>query len=109
MGVILLDTTRNPWRVDATGGALALPLIITTDMCTIDRMEWTSENAAQNDEVEVTDSPVRCRGRKWASPVGVSMRAGADSFQYQRQKTVRPAQGICITALTTGTLLIYYA
>lgn len=108
MGVILLDTTRNPWRVDATGGALALPLIITTDMVTIDRMEWTSENAAQNDEVEVIDSPVSVAAgsgrRLWADYA-----SGADSFQYQRQKTVRPALGICVTALTSGTLLIYYA
>lgn len=108
MGVILLSTARNPWRVDATGGALALPLIITTDMVTIDRIEWTSQGAAQDDEVEVTDSPtgvVAGSGRRlWAV-----FATGADTFQYQRQKTVRPAQGICVTALTSGTLLIYYA
>jgi hypothetical protein len=107
MGTILLDTTRNPWRVDTTGGSSALPLIITTDLVTIDRMEWTSENAAQDDEVEVTDSPTGVAAgsgrRLWADYA-----SGADAFQYQRQKTVRPAQGICITALTTGTLLIYY-
>src|SRR5574340_1200382 len=107
MGVIKLDTTRNPWRVDATGGALALPLIITTDLVSIDRMEWTSSGASQNDEVEVTDSPVGVSAgsgrRLWAV-----FAAGADTFQYQRQLTHRPAQGICITALTSGTLLIYY-
>lgn len=108
MGVILLSTTRNPWRIDATGGALALPLIITTDMVTIDRMEWTSVGAGQNDEVEVTDSPpgvAAGSGRRlWAMYA-----SGADTFAWQRQKTVRPAQGLCVTALTSGTLLVYYA
>jgi hypothetical protein len=108
VGVILLNTARNPWRVDATGGALALPLIITTDMVTIDRIEWTSVGAAQDAEIEVTDSPpgvAAGSGRRlWAVYA-----PGADFFQYQRQKTVRPAQGICITTLASGTLLIYYA
>jgi len=108
MGVILLNTDRNPWRVDATGGAATLPLIITTDLVTIDRIEWTSEASSQDDEVEVTDSPpgvAAGSGRRlWAV-----FASGADTFQYQRQKTVRPAQGICITTLSSGTILIYYA
>jgi hypothetical protein len=108
VGVIAKDTTRNPWRIDATGGALALPLIITTDLVTIDRMEWTSLSAGQNDEIEVMDSPpgvAAGSGRRlWAAYA-----TGADAFIWQRQKTVRPAQGICITALTSGSLLIYYA
>jgi hypothetical protein len=103
-----LDTTRNPWRIDAIGGALALPLLITTDLVTIDRMEWTSEEASANDEVEVLDNPfgIAAGGgrRLWAVYA-----AGADSFVWQRQKTARPAQGICINALTSGTILIYYA
>lgn len=108
MGAIKLDTTRNPWRISASGGALSLPLVITTDMLTVDRMEWTSQTAAQDSEVEVTDSPpgvAAGSGRRlWAV-----FAQGADTFQYQRQKTVRPAQGVCVTALSDGDLLIYYA
>jgi len=108
MGVIKLDTTRNPWRVDATGGALALPLVITTDLVTIDRLEWDSSGAAQGDAVEVTDSPPGVAAgsgrRQWAASA-----QGADTYTWQRQKTVRPAQGLCVTTLTSGSLLIFYA
>ena len=101
MGVILESTLRNPWRIDATGGALALPLIVTTDLVTIDRMEWTSSGAAANDEVEVLDSPpgvAAGSGRRlWAS-----FASGADTWVYQFQRTVRPAQGICINQLTVA-------
>ena len=108
MGVIALDTVRNPWRVDVSGGALALPLIITTDLITIDRMEWDAAAATQNNAVEVTDSPpgvAAGSGRRlWAASA-----SGADTFIWQRQKTARPAQGLCIKTLDAGTLLIYYA
>jgi len=108
VGVIKLDTARNPWRVDVSGGALALPLVITTDMVTIDRMEWDAAAAVQGNAIEVTDSPpgvAAGSGRRlWAQTA-----MGADAFTWQRQKTVRPAQGICVITLDAGTLLIYYA
>ena len=111
MGVILLDTTRNPWRVDATGGALALPLQITGplgDLVTIDRMEWYSKGAAQGDTVEVLDCPAGVAAgsgrRLW-----IQSAQGADMYTWQRQKTARPAQGLCVKTLDSGTLLIYYA
>lgn len=108
MATYLLDTTRNPWILTATGGSASLPLIITTDLVTIDRMEWLSENAAQNDEVQVLDSPpgvAAGSGREvWAD-----FASGADQFTWQRQKTVRPMQGICVATLSSGTLRIFYA
>ena len=108
MGVILLDTVRNPWRVDTTGGALALPLIITTDMFTVDRMEWYSKAAGQGDTVEVLDNPIGVAagsGRR----IWIQSAQGADMYTWQRQKTARPAQGICIKTLDSGTLLLFYA
>lgn len=107
MPTINLDTTRNPWRVDATGGALALPLLITTDLVTIDRMEWSSPAAGASDEVEVLDNPIGVAAgsgrRLWDQAV-----VALDAFAFQRQLTHRPAQGITVNKLTSGTLLIYY-
>lgn len=108
MGVIAKDTTRNPWRIDVSGGALALPLIITTDLVTIDRMEWEAAGAVQNNAIAVYDNPPGVAAGSGRLLWGMSA-SGADTFTWQRQKTVRPAQGICVVTLDAGTLLIYYA
>ncbi len=108
MGVILEDLAGNPWIVTATGGALALPLILTTDLVTIDRIEWVSLAAVQDDEVQISDnSPNTAAGSgrvHWDA-----FATGGDNYIWQRQLRDPPMRGLCVNILTSGTLRIFYA
>ncbi len=108
MGTIALDTAADPWIVSATGGALSLPLIITTDLVNIDRIEWFSPGAAQNDEAKITDSPPGVAAGSGRINWDVEA-SGADTYMWQRQLRDPPMRGLCVTALTSGTLRIFYA
>lgn len=116
MGVIAEDLTRNPWKITATGGALALPLTITTQPMRIAVIRWTSPAASPGDRCIIQDNPPPAGSEVGGGGTGnrdflvmVADKTPYDSGDRRYGEPHPTCNGMVIATLDSGELLITYA
>lgn len=117
MGTVLVDTSGNPWRVAATGGALTLPVTVVGVQNTgnqaypllFKRIRWYSPNAAAGDQAIIKDVPgIGGTATARVQEEFVASGSQQDGVDEARPRAKELMVGMQVTTLDSGELLFYY-